>query len=327
MTMSAADFLRALEKARGGVIAVAAHVHPDGDAIASFSVMVSVLRERGFNAVGIFPEVPPDSYGKYLPREGVVKTPEGLKNVRLFIVLDCAAPARVAAGGFDFLKVPEILCIDHHAYNEQFASQTLIRPEACATAEVLFKLFRECGFPISAENASRLLLGVVTDTGCFRFDNTGADALETGAELIRLGGNHRQIVMDSFFSRKANLVRLEADLILNHMKTAFDGRLAWVVLSRELLNRYGVEVRNTETLIEAVRQLEGLDFAALFREEPGSYKLSMRSKNPAVSAGKIARALGGGGHEMASGATIPASSIEEAEAVFLKTIKPEFEKS
>ena len=94
-----------------------------------------------------------------------------------------------------------------------------------------------------------------------------------------------------------------------------------------LLKKYGVDVRNTETLIDAVRNIRGVEFAALLREEPGGYKLSLRTKNAPWSAGKVARRLNGGGHEMAAGGFIPAKSAAEAEEILRKQIEMELTRS
>ena len=324
--MTSSEFLDALSaaKSRGGGILIAAHVRPDGDAVSSVISAAGILRDNGFDAVGILPGDIPDSCVPFVPEDLVVRKSSGLKPA-LFLILDCSNPERIAADGFR----PEcpVVNIDHHPDNSQKAQFSLVRPECCAAAEVLYHLFRECGFRISAENATRLLLGILTDSGCFRFDNTTPESLEAAAELIRLGADRHRIVLEAFLNRDAALVRLEADLLNNGLRTAFDGRFAWFVLTEALLKKYGVDVRNTETLIDAVRNIRGVEFAALLREEPGGYKLSLRTKNAPWSAGKVARRLNGGGHEMAAGGFIPANSAAEAEEILRKQIEMELTRS
>ena len=71
--------------------------------------------------------------------------------------------------------------------------------------------------------------------------------------------------------------------------------------------------------------IRGVEFAALLREEPGGYKLSLRTKNAPWSAGKVARRLNGGGHEMAAGGFIPAQTADEAGEILTKQIQMEFD--
>lgn len=320
--MTSGQFLDALAaaKARGGGILIAAHVRPDGDAVSSVIASTGILRDNGFDAVGILPAEIPDSCVPFIPENFIIRSTAGL-DPALFLILDCSNPERIAADGF----LPEcpVINIDHHPDNSQKAQLSLVRPECCAAAEVLYHLYRECGFRILPENATRLLLGIITDSGCFRFDNTSPASLEAAAELIRLGADRHKIVTESFLNRDASLVRLEADLLNNGLRTAFDGKFAWFVLTKDLLEKYGVDVRNTETLIDAVRNIRGVEFAALLREEPGGYKLSLRTKNAPWSAGRVARRLNGGGHEMAAGGFIPAKSETEAEEILRKQIEME----
>ncbi len=61
----------------------------------------------------------------------------------------------------------------------------------------------------------------------------------------------------------------------------------------------------TEKLIDLVRSTRDADVAAMFKEQPdGRWRVSMRSKS-GVSVGALARARGGGGHELAAGFTAP----------------------
>ena len=323
--MTPRAFLDALDGAKNrgnGLILIAAHCRPDGDAVSSVISAAAILRDAGYNALGILPEPVPDSCLPFLPEQMIVRSSADL-SPELFLILDCSNPERIAADGF----VPScpVINIDHHPDNSQKADLSLVRPECCATAEVLYHFFVACGFSISPENATRLLLGIMTDSGCFRFDNTSPEALESAAALIRLGADRHTIVLEAFLNRDANLVRLEADLLNNGLHTAFNGKAAWFVLTKALLARYSVDVRNTENLIDAVRNIRGVEFAALLREEPGGYKLSLRSKNAPYSAGRVARRLNGGGHEMAAGGFIPAATAEEAGEILTSQIQLEFD--
>jgi cell division protein FtsZ len=71
--------------------------------------------------------------------------------------------------------------------------------------------------------------------------------------------------------------------------------------------------------------IRGVEFAALLREESDGYKLSLRTKNAPWSAGKVARRLNGGGHEMAAGGFIPAKTADEAGEILTEQIRMEFE--
>ncbi|GIX08234.1 MAG: hypothetical protein KatS3mg115_2637 [Candidatus Poribacteria bacterium] len=77
--------------------------------------------------------------------------------------------------------------IDHHTTGKRFAQVECIIPEACATAEILYDLFRFAGEPLDRTLAECLYAGIIGDTGNFRFSNTTARSHEIAAELIRAG--------------------------------------------------------------------------------------------------------------------------------------------
>ena len=84
-------------------------------------------------------------------------------------------------------------------------------------------------------------------------------------------------------------------------------------------------LRNTEQLIELVRGIQGVVIAALVKptSNPGIFRVSMRSKDPDLSVGRIARSLKGGGHEMAAGCSIFAKTQAEAAEVLLRHVRKE----
>ena len=140
---------------------------------------------------------------------------------------------------------------------------------------------------------------------------------------MELGADHKRIIVSIFSSRPERFVRLEAEFALNRLKTAFGGKFAWMYLDPEVLAKYGVEMRETDSLIEIPRNIDGVEIAATLRPEKDGWKASLRAKREPYSAGRIARALGGGGHEMAAGCTITAPTMEEAEKILLQYVETE----
>lgn len=319
-----ADFSAVLRKASSGLILLAAHERPDGDAVGSLTALTSILNDAGYRARAILPGPVPEYCVPFLPMEQIVSSADG-SEASLLIVLDTSNWKRAAVAGYPAEKVPELLNIDHHPDNERFGTVRILDPKACSASMIVYRLVREAGFRISPENASRLLLGIMTDTGCFRFDNTDPEALRSAADLIALGADHHRLILEIYSSKPENMVRFESETVRNHLKTAFGGKFAWVSLDSELLEKYGIDVRNLEQLIDLPRNIAGVRLAATLRPEKDGFKLSLRSKDPRFSAGRIARLLNGGGHEMAAGGFIPASSIEEAESILLHHVETELD--
>ena len=140
---------------------------------------------------------------------------------------------------------------------------------------------------------------------------------------MEAGGEYDRVIGACYFSKPENMARFEADLLCNHLKKACSGRFIYTFLAPELLEKYQIELRNTEQVIEVLREIAGPIISATIRLEADGFKCSLRSKDQLFSVGRIARAVGGGGHEMAAGCTIAVSSLAEAERILLEHVEKE----
>ncbi len=309
----------------GRRILLLAHEKPDGDAIGSLLGMYCMLKENNFEAEIFLPGEIPDMYKDFLscPYRKEL-TPSDLKNFDLLLFLDCANQKRCSA---DFLKDKEnilpVLNIDHHPDNSAFGDWNYFDSRKAATCEVLYFLAEEAGFTLSAKAAEFLLLGIITDSGCFRYDNTLPSTLLAASSLMEKGADRRKIIEKCYLAKPENLALLESDLLCNHLKKSADGIFAYAYMSPELLEKYKVDVRNTEQVIECIRQLDNVKACAVMRKEKDCFKLSLRSKEPGISVGRIARSLGGGGHEMAAGCSLFVTDPEEAVCLLLDAVEKE----
>jgi phosphoesterase RecJ-like protein len=293
------------------------HLNPDGDAMGSASGMLYALEEKGKKAVALLPEPVPDNYSDLLPEALKTITREKLNSFDFCVCLDISVPDR--AGLPEPLKYSDItipvINLDHHPDNSLFGTYNFVDPEASATAEILKTLLDLSRWPVSERNATRLLTGIIMDTGCFRFDNTSPEAMRKSAELLEAGADHHAVIEKMFFSQKENYIKFNADVCLNHMKTVLEGKLALITLNEAVLRKHAVAIKNTEGLIDFARSIDTAVAAALIHPRDNGFKVSMRSKTPLLSVGGIARQLGGGGHEMAAGCFIETSNPRKAEEV------------
>ncbi|MFA6293822.1 MAG: bifunctional oligoribonuclease/PAP phosphatase NrnA [Victivallales bacterium] len=306
------------------------HEKPDGDALGSIFGLFTVLRDNGKKVDAFLPEQPPMRYASFVPDGVMMGNPPELDAYSWILCLDTATSDRLGIDKSGKEKIPSypVVNIDHHPDNKLFGKLNLINPESAATAEILFGALKDSGkMRISQEAAAALLIGIVMDTGGFRFDNTKPSTFNAASELLALGAEYPRIINAMFFSQPLNFIRMEAELVLNHLKTACSGQYAWVYLSDEILKTYGVDKKDTEMLIDAIRKIEGVEIAVVFYKKDDGFKISMRSKNKKYSVAKIARALNGGGHELAAGGFIKTDRISEAENTLLSHVAGMLEES
>ena len=307
-------------------VLVVTHEWPDGDAVGSACGFCTLLRDNGFRAEFFLAEQMPDCYRPFLPYPPAAFTAEEINTkFSLIVNVDASTVKRMQLGPASFASILiPLVTFDHHPDDELFGTLTCLDPEASSTAELVYRFAVTQGWKLSPEAATFLLLGIVTDTGCFRFTNTRAASHRAAADLLELGADHDRIVNEVYLSKPLSMVRFESELF-SGIRTAFDGKFAWISVPRELLEKYDVNLRNTEQLIELVRGIQGVVVAALIKptSNPGIFRVSMRSKDPEISVGRIARGFKGGGHEMAAGCSIFAKNQEEAAEVLLRHVRKE----
>jgi phosphoesterase RecJ-like protein len=168
-----------------------------------------------------------------------------------------------------------------------------------------------------------MLIGTMSDTGGMRFPNTTADTFRLADWLMQQGADHDDVTRALFFCDTLGYVRLTGHVI-NNLKMAFDGRLAYFILERDTLDSFGVPNADSEDLIDTIRGIRGVDVACRMQEVDGAIRFSLRSMNRDLPIIGIAHAIGGGGHAMAAGATGTGMTLAEAEQTLLRLVEELF---
>ncbi len=108
----------------------------------------------------------------------------------------------------------EIFLIDHHSPSDDcIASKenTLIEEKAASTTEILFKLFKEQGIPISKEMAILAAAGIITDSAHFSY--ASRDTFIIMAEALEIAGISYNKIVGLFFVERdlsETIARLKA---------------------------------------------------------------------------------------------------------------------
>jgi len=301
------------------------HSGPDGDAVGSTLGLFNALIENGKKVDSFFHEILPESYSPLIPenlKQYLKKDFPDFSKYDMILCLDFSNPERF--GKIDFTLYNSVN-IDHHPDNTKFAKQNYVFPDAAATAVIIFDILKNSNLKISPDTATLLLTGLIMDTGGFRFQNTSPGALRYGAELLEAGADYTNIINSMFFSKPADLAKMEAEIISYHLKTGCNGRFAWFFLSEELLDSFDIIEKDTEGLIDLIRSIKGFEIVAIMRQKGNGFRISLRSKHAQYSVGQVARKLNGGGHELAAGGFIPVETLEEAEEILEQEIEELFE--
>ena len=297
------------------------HVRPDGDAIGSQLGLAHGLIELGKEVTLLTEDNIPSSLA-FLPGTDLIKTPDGFTEVdaEVVIALDTATKPRLGDKVNAAVEgVPKWINIDHHITNPRYADLNHIDSDSPATGQILYDFMESTDIPVTQASADNLYAAISTDTGSFQFPNTTAKTYRIGASLIEKGvrlGEINQLLYENFPYRRIELLRE----LLNSLKVTADGKVSSWRLTQETVQRLGLELDDSEGLIDHLRSIQGVHVAVFFEElDNGKIRVSSRSKDDRVSVGEICGHFGGGGHTLAAGARMP-GPIEDAESKFLTQV-------
>jgi bifunctional oligoribonuclease and PAP phosphatase NrnA len=282
------------------------HEHPDGDALGSLVGMHNVLRALGKDSVMFMSadEFPLPYEYRFFDLEGLASVPPPDVDERTVIYLDCG---NIDRNQLEIVKRDDthIVNVDHHHDNTRFGTVNWVDDDASCTAELVWCLMGDLGIEPTLMMAEALYVGLVTDTGRFMYENTGARAHVMAADLIDAGvdvaGVYKRLYEEMPFAKLELLSRA-----LAHVERYDDGSLTFARLTRDDFRLAGAEESYSEGVIDHLRSVAGTKVAALSREllaeaATGRKKVSLRATSDDVDVSAIARAGGGVGHPRAAG--------------------------
>ena len=289
------------------VVAVTTHINADGDAAGSVAAMARLLPQIGAKAIVVNPTPWPAVFNflKTGLDDRTSKGAEALRGAGALISLDVSDVKRLGslAGAAKALPGPRIV-IDHHVPTDEPAGDIVLADTAaCATGELLYDFAMSLGLEIDQPIAEALYTAILTDTGGFRYSNTSPRTHAIAAQLIDRGVDPELTYRRIYASLSPGRLQLLRDALDTLGVDAKFG-LAWVSVSNEAMDRYGVSSDDLDGIVEHPRSVAGTRLALFFRDLGyGKVKVSFRSTGD-VDVNALARQFGGGGHEKASGALV-----------------------
>lgn len=299
-------------------VALTTHVNADGDGLGSEVGLWHLLRDQGLHPVIANPTAIPDRFGFLVPPGADASDRAGreIAQAGVVIVVDISDLGRLGdlANAVHERKAP-VACIDHHISPGTLpAGPRLVAPAATATAELVFDFATALQWPLSTEAARALYVGILTDTGGFRFSNTTPRALRVAAALLEHGVEPESIYESVYASAPEGRVRLLAE-VLQTLVVEPERGLAWVTVPAGALERHSVTADDLDGVVEHARSIAGVRLALLFRQiANGRIKVSFRSMG-SVDSAALAQTFGGGGHHKAAGASLAGSIAQVQDQV------------
>jgi bifunctional oligoribonuclease and PAP phosphatase NrnA len=295
-------FAALLPQLAGRKLAVVGHARPDGDCIGAQVALARALAARGLAVTCVNPDPVPRRLQFLTPGMTFLRTDEVLPIAAEFtaIFVDCADHARAGERLQQAFPAP-IAAFDHHLSNGGFAAHNFIDTTSSATCEILTGLLLDAGLTIDALTAQALYVGILTDTGQFRFNSTSRQTFLLAAELMARGAKPAEAGFELYERESLGKLQL-LQRVLSTLHMECGGRVCIGRLPVGVYEATGTTGEDTEGLVDYTRSIDGVDVGVLIEERTdGTVKASLRAKDPAFRLDTIAAQFNGGGHACAAG--------------------------
>ncbi|MBT2721611.1 bifunctional oligoribonuclease/PAP phosphatase NrnA [Bacillus sp. ISL-46] len=273
------------------------HVRPDPDAYGSQGGLAAILQESYPNkkiyAVGL-----EEPTLHYMRRLDVIE--DEVYKGALVIVCDTANAERICDKRYSLGE--KLIKIDHHPNEDPYGDLLWVDTSASSCSEMIYEFYlngKDKGLKMNDAAARLLYAGIVGDTGRFLFPSTTEKTLGYAGELIHYNFSRTEL-FDKMYELDTNIIKLNG-FILQNFELQNNG-VASVRLTKELLQEYNAKPAEASLLVGTLGNVKGIKAWVFFIEEAEQIRVRLRSKGPVING--VARQFKGGGHPLASGASI-----------------------
>ncbi len=275
------------------------HKNPDGDAIGSQVGMKHIIMtnwpEKKVFVVG-------DEAGRYSFMDDCIMDEvddEEFKDA-LAIVLDCGGENMVSDDRYKTAKVNAR--VDHHMFTGAFTGTEVINTDYESCCGIIADMVKTSGLKLDELGAKSLFTGMVTDSGRFRYDCVKPHTFELAAFLLQSAKIDFNDLYSKMYAEDFDSLKRRSEFIL---KIKFsEHNVAYIYTDAAEVERLGMSTFNiSRGMVGVMGDIKGVNIWVNFTEAPEGVLCEIRSNKFNIN--PIAVKYGGGGHEKASGATVP----------------------
>lgn len=284
-------------------IVIARHIGPDPDAVASQMALKDSIKltfpDKNVLAAGI-------GVSRFRYLGDLDKIEEHNLDKPLLIVLDVPNISRI--DGVTYEKYDKVIKIDHHPFEDKMGLE-LLDEEASSASELVARLIYKTKLKMNKEIATKLYIGIASDSDRFMVPNTSYKTFDIVKNLIKDYNLDLRVIYNLLYERPIHDFRFQAFITLN--MTITENGFAYMKITNDMINEYKVDASTASNLVNNFNYIKEVYSWALvsYDEKQEMYKVNIRSRGPIIN--DVATKYNGGGHKYASGARI--KNIEDVD--------------
>lgn len=298
-------------------IYITGHTNPDGDCIGSTFGFALAMADLGKTPV-ILLEDYDEKFNILEGREYVYHGNYDELMPDIMFSIDCSEINRLGDAAQVYGRAKYTYNIDHHISNTNFGDVNIVNGSASSACEVVYELINNM-VTMNKNIATALYTGILTDTGGFKHKSTMERTHQIAGKLVSCGVDTPFIHTKIFMEHNMITAKLLGKAINN---MSLEECISYTYITLEDLKECDATSKNTSGIVDYLINTEGAEVALFARQvDENTVKISLRSKELDVN--EVAGLYGGGGHKLASGATIAGNIFEIVENV-VKELKQRF---
>ncbi len=280
-------------------IIVSRHIRPDGDAIGSTKGLVTVLRDS-------FPDkkiyLINEDYSDYLAfLGGEDEAGDDIYDGALQIVLDTSTEDRIS--NRNYKKAKELVKIDHHIDDRPYGDISWVedfRSSVCEMVADFCLTFRD-KLKVSPKAATYIYCGMVTDSGRFRYEGVTGDTMRIAGALLDLGVDTENLFANLYVDDFETL-KLKS-YVYDNIKITPHG-VAYIYMTEEVQKKLHLTLEAASNVVSELSAIRGSLIWLAFIDDKAKNQIRVRLRSRFLAINELAGKYHGGGHAMASGATV-----------------------
>ena len=286
------------------------HIRMDGDCVGATKGMKALLKAN-------FPEkdilLIDNQRSDYLAFLGPDddEAPDETYRRALAIVLDTASHDRISNPKYALCR--EIVKIDHHIETDPYGDLNWVEEERSSACEMVadFVMSFRDELTLTAEAASCVFMGMVTDSGRFRVGGVTGDTMRLAGLLLDAGVD-TDTLYANLYLQDYGALKFKAYVYERMARTAHG--VAHIHVTLDMQKRFSLNFEAASNVISYLENIRGcLCWLAFIDSEQPEEGVRVRLRSRFMTVNEIAERHHGGGHACAAGATV--YSPEEMEAL------------
>lgn len=277
------------------------HVRMDGDCAGASKGMKELIKATWPEKDVLLVDAQVSAFLSFLgPEDGEV--PDKTYQEALGIVVDTSVSERISNKKFALCK--ELIKIDHHIETEPYGDLNWVEPDrssACEMIAAFYAMFRN-ELKMTTQAATYIFMGMVTDSGRFRFSGVNGDTMRLAGLMLDAGVDTETLYANLYLHNYETL-KFRA-YVYERMERTENG-VAYIFVTKEMQEKFGLNFETASNVISFLENIRGcLCWLAFIETDKPEDGIRVRLRSRFMTINQVAENHHGGGHAMAAGATV-----------------------